>query len=239
MEKKIERKKKDEGLENRKKKSRGTKSKGLFVLRNHDKRNLITKRKKDGHSSKKLVLVLVKMISLFSATNPLLTWSPSSTPTRISYSQTLRRCCTSRTTNALSFHIPFSLTCSRLTQKPNAHTTTNLQVQGSSSDSNKEEQEEEYKVLTAVKSQYNDILIVDTPKTRMLLLDSTRNFLLIHLSFLFSFFGEGVLFLFFNVWWLIIQIMFIAFFTRMVRNGLVHIGYVCYVKLPSFLVFVI
>eukprot|EP00258_Populus_trichocarpa_P014477 XP_006368841.1 uncharacterized protein LOC7477773 isoform X1 [Populus trichocarpa] len=115
------------------------------------------------------------MISLFSATNPLLTWSPSSTPTRISYSQTLRRCCTSRTTNALSFPIPFSLTCSRLTQKPNAHTTTNLQVQGSSSDSNKEEQEEEYKVLTAVKSQYNDILIVDTPKTRMLLLDSTHN----------------------------------------------------------------
>lgn len=38
MEKKIERKKKDEGLENRKKKSRGTKSKGLFVLRNHDKK---------------------------------------------------------------------------------------------------------------------------------------------------------------------------------------------------------
>ncbi|KAG6791435.1 hypothetical protein POTOM_000554 [Populus tomentosa] len=48
-------------------------------------------------------------------------------------------------------------------------------VQGSSSDSNKVEQEEEYKVLTAVKSQYNDILIVDTPKTRMLLLDSTHN----------------------------------------------------------------
>jgi hypothetical protein len=196
MEKKVERKKKDEGLENRKKKSRGTKSKGLFVLRNHDKKkNLITKRKKEGHSSKKLVLVLVKMISLFSATNPLLTWSPSSTPTRISYSQTHRRCCTSRTTNALSFPIPFSLTCSRLTQKPNAHTTTNLQVQGSSSDSNKEEQEEEYKVLTAVKSQYNDILIVDTPKTRMLLLDSTRNFLLIHLSFLFFFFWGGGAFL--------------------------------------------
>ncbi|XP_034905582.1 uncharacterized protein [Populus alba] len=115
------------------------------------------------------------MISLFSATNPLLTWSPSSSPTRIRYSQTHRRCCTSRTTNALSFPIPFSLTCSRLTQKPNAHTTTTLQVQGSSSDSNKVEQEEEYKVLTAVKSQYNDILIVDTPKTRMLLLDSTHN----------------------------------------------------------------
>ncbi|KAJ7009281.1 polyamine aminopropyl transferase isoform X2 [Populus alba x Populus x berolinensis] len=110
-----------------------------------------------------------------SATNPLLTWSPSSSPTRIRYSQTHRRCCTSRTTNALSFPIPFSLTCSRLTLKPNAHTTTTLQVQGSSSDSNKVEQEEEYKVLTAVKSQYNDILIVDTPKTRMLLLDSTHN----------------------------------------------------------------
>ncbi|KAJ6702062.1 SAM-DEPENDENT METHYLTRANSFERASE SUPERFAMILY PROTEIN [Salix koriyanagi] len=116
------------------------------------------------------------MISLFSATNPLLTWSPSSTPARTSCSQTHRWFCTSsRTTNALSFHIPFSLTCSRLTQKPNAHATTTLQVKGSSSDSKKEEQEEEYKVLTAVKSQYNDILIVDTPKTRMLLLDSTHN----------------------------------------------------------------
>ncbi|KAG5228070.1 polyamine aminopropyl transferase [Salix suchowensis] len=116
------------------------------------------------------------MISLFSATNPLMTWSPSSTPARTSCSQTHRWFCTSsRTTNALSFHIPFSLTCSRLTQKPNAHATTTLQVKGCSSDSKKEEQEEEYKVLTAVKSQYNDILIVDTPKTRMLLLDSTHN----------------------------------------------------------------
>uniref|UniRef100_A0A6N2M937 PABS domain-containing protein n=1 Tax=Salix viminalis TaxID=40686 RepID=A0A6N2M937_SALVM len=166
-ERKLRGETKDEGLENRNEKNRGTKSKVL---------NLIAKGKKEGHSSKNLVSVPVKMISLFSATNPLLTWSPSSTPARTSCSQTHRWFCTSsRTTNALSFHIPFSLTCSRLTQKPNAHAATTLQVKGSSSDSKKEEQEEEYKVLTAMKSQYNDILIVDTPKTRMLLLDSTHN----------------------------------------------------------------
>jgi hypothetical protein len=44
MEKKVERKKKDEGLENRKKKSRGTKSKGLFVLRNHDKKKILSRK---------------------------------------------------------------------------------------------------------------------------------------------------------------------------------------------------
>ncbi|OAY54380.1 uncharacterized protein LOC110610508 [Manihot esculenta] len=38
-----------------------------------------------------------------------------------------------------------------------------------------EEEDEEYQVLTAVRSKYNDIVIVDTPKARMLLLDSTHN----------------------------------------------------------------
>ncbi|XP_022767926.1 uncharacterized protein LOC111312150 isoform X3 [Durio zibethinus] len=37
------------------------------------------------------------------------------------------------------------------------------------------EEEETFQVLTAVKSKYNDIVIVDTPKSRMLLLDSTHN----------------------------------------------------------------
>ncbi|XP_057726636.1 uncharacterized protein LOC130941992 isoform X1 [Arachis stenosperma] len=38
-----------------------------------------------------------------------------------------------------------------------------------------EEEEESYQVLSAMKSDYNDIVIVDTPKSRMLLLDSTHN----------------------------------------------------------------
>ncbi|XP_021297486.1 uncharacterized protein LOC110426565 isoform X1 [Herrania umbratica] len=36
-------------------------------------------------------------------------------------------------------------------------------------------EEETFQVLTAVKTRYNDILVVDTPKSRMLLLDSTHN----------------------------------------------------------------
>ncbi|CAK7335977.1 unnamed protein product [Dovyalis caffra] len=116
------------------------------------------------------------MTSLFSAANPL-PLAPPSTPT-ISYSQT-HQWCTCRTTNPFFFPFPYPLTYSRLTQKPNAHAT--LQGSSSSSDSNKEQQqqegeeEEEYQVLTAVRSQYNDIVIVDTPKTRMLLLDSTHH----------------------------------------------------------------
>lgn len=45
-----------------------------------------------------------------------------------------------------------------------------------SSSSNREE-EAEVEVVTAVKSSYNDILIVDTPASRLLLLDSTCKFL--------------------------------------------------------------
>nr|ACD56612.1 hypothetical protein [Gossypioides kirkii] len=36
-------------------------------------------------------------------------------------------------------------------------------------------EEENFQVLTAIHTQYNDILIVDTPQSRMLLLDSTHN----------------------------------------------------------------
>ncbi|OMO52501.1 hypothetical protein CCACVL1_29215 [Corchorus capsularis] len=38
-----------------------------------------------------------------------------------------------------------------------------------------EEEEETFQVLTALKTPYNDIVIVDTAKSRMLLLDSTHN----------------------------------------------------------------
>ncbi|KAK9937295.1 hypothetical protein M0R45_014095 [Rubus argutus] len=37
------------------------------------------------------------------------------------------------------------------------------------------EEEEEFQVLTAIRSSYNEIVIVDTPQSRMLLLDSTHN----------------------------------------------------------------
>ncbi|KAF7824444.1 putative spermidine synthase [Senna tora] len=37
-----------------------------------------------------------------------------------------------------------------------------------------DDDDESFRVLTAVKSDYNDIMIVDTPKSRMLLLDSSR-----------------------------------------------------------------
>lgn len=38
------------------------------------------------------------------------------------------------------------------------------------------EEEEEFQVLTAIRSSYNEIVIVDTLQSRMLLLDSTRMF---------------------------------------------------------------
>ncbi|CAL0326338.1 unnamed protein product [Lupinus luteus] len=38
-----------------------------------------------------------------------------------------------------------------------------------------DDEEENFQVLTAMKTSYNDILIVDTPKSRMLLLDSSYN----------------------------------------------------------------
>jgi hypothetical protein len=37
-----------------------------------------------------------------------------------------------------------------------------------------EEEEEDFQVLAALRSSFNDILIIDTPNSRMLLLDSTR-----------------------------------------------------------------
>lgn len=37
------------------------------------------------------------------------------------------------------------------------------------------QEEEEFQVLTAVRSKYNEIVIVETRQSRMLLLDSTRN----------------------------------------------------------------
>ncbi|XP_004293819.1 PREDICTED: probable spermidine synthase-like [Fragaria vesca subsp. vesca] len=57
----------------------------------------------------------------------------------------------------------------------------NRKFKTSSSTADKQEvemnknEEEEYQVLTAIRSSYNDIVIVDTAQSRMLLLDSTHN----------------------------------------------------------------
>ncbi|CAA7058551.1 unnamed protein product [Microthlaspi erraticum] len=47
--------------------------------------------------------------------------------------------------------------------------------QESSREEDKEEKEEDYWVVTAVRSRYNEIVIVDTVSSRYLLLDSTKN----------------------------------------------------------------
>ncbi|KAA8525055.1 hypothetical protein F0562_007081 [Nyssa sinensis] len=58
---------------------------------------------------------------------------------------------------------------SLLNGKPNA-------LQGPAFDlAEEDDDEQEFQVVTAVRSNYNDIVILDTPKSRMLLLDSTHN----------------------------------------------------------------
>lgn len=63
---------------------------------------------------------------------------------------------------------------------PNPHfsfspTPTSLHAQQHHQQQQPDEEEENFQVLTSVRSDYNDIMIVDTPKSRMLLLDSSRN----------------------------------------------------------------
>ena len=48
------------------------------------------------------------------------------------------------------------------------------QRQSQKQEEEEEEEEEDYQVVTAIRSQFNDILIVDSPNSRMLLLDATR-----------------------------------------------------------------
>lgn len=64
--------------------------------------------------------------------------------------------------------------------KPNIYPVSRFRKAKATTDSNnqqqqREDEEENFQVLTALRSKYNDIVIVDTPKSRMLLLDSTRN----------------------------------------------------------------
>lgn len=90
-----------------------------------------------------------------------------------------------------------------------------------------QDEQEDFQVLTAIKSEYNDILILDTPKSRLLLLDSTR---MLSLTPAFGFFLQVSCKIKSNQipsnsTFTLIQIMYIAFLIRK-RNGLVHIGYV-------------
>ncbi|GAV80101.1 hypothetical protein CFOL_v3_23563 [Cephalotus follicularis] len=59
--------------------------------------------------------------------------------------------------------------------KLNSHSNGVLNLKVSVKVKGKEEEEEEVKVVTAMRSSYNDIVIIDTPKSRLLLLDSTNN----------------------------------------------------------------
>ncbi|XP_050278531.1 uncharacterized protein LOC126720258 isoform X1 [Quercus robur] len=49
------------------------------------------------------------------------------------------------------------------------------QQQSQKQEEEEEEEEEEFQLVTAIRSQFNDILIVDSPNSRMLLLDATHN----------------------------------------------------------------
>lgn len=60
-------------------------------------------------------------------------------------------------------------------RKANATTSSSSSDQYDQRQQEEEDEEENFQVVTAVRSKYNDIVIVDTPKSRMLLLDSTYN----------------------------------------------------------------
>lgn len=79
----------------------------------------------------------------------------------------------------------------------------------------------DFKVLTSVTSNYNNIVILDTPDSRVLLLDSSS--MLSIIQFYKTKFDKITQnFSEFN--FLLVQIMCIAFFTRG-RSGRMHIGY--------------
>lgn len=98
----------------------------------------------------------------------------------------------------------------------------------SSSDQHSQQHEEEedndnndenFEVLTAIRSKFNDIVIVDTSTSRMLLLDHTSS------PFILSFVEIFTHLIYKIESLLILQIMFIAFSTRVFRNGLIVTGY--------------
>ena len=92
--------------------------------------------------------------------------------------------------NSISKQPVLSLWSSKIITKTSSSCTPKLKTQatksqaGSSSwpqhqsqkqeEEEEEEEEEEFQLVTAIRSQFNDILILDTPNSRMLLLDATR-----------------------------------------------------------------
>ena len=90
--------------------------------------------------------------------------------------------------NSISKQPVLSLWSSKIITKTSSSCTPKLKTQatksqaGSSSwpqhqsqkQEEEEEEEEEFQLVTAIRSQFNDILILDTPNSRMLLLDATR-----------------------------------------------------------------
>ena len=89
--------------------------------------------------------------------------------------------------NSISKQLVLSLWSSTsITTTPSSSCTPKLKTQATKSQAGspswpqqqdqkeEEEEEEDFQVVTAIRSQFNDILILDTPNSRMLLLDATR-----------------------------------------------------------------
>lgn len=105
-----------------------------------------------------------------------------------------------------------------------AHTRLRIQLKAALHSENEvDEEEEDFQVLSAVQSNYNRIVILDTPKSRLLLLDSCRQS-----NFIPPFRLNSFLLLYILLISRTLQIMSIACLTKTVY-GLVPIGYVIYV----------
>ena len=89
--------------------------------------------------------------------------------------------------NSISKQPVLSLWSSKIITKTSSSCTPKLKTQATKSQAGssswpqhqsqkqeEEEEEEEFQLVTAIRSQFNDILILDTPNSRMLLLDATR-----------------------------------------------------------------
>ncbi|CAK8532144.1 unnamed protein product [Lathyrus sativus] len=74
---------------------------------------------------------------------------------------------------SLTIHNPIPSTS--LSLHYHHHSIHAQQHQSQLHDDNDKEEEESFQILTSVKTDYNDIKIVDTPTSRMLLLDSSHN----------------------------------------------------------------
>ncbi|XP_061353955.1 uncharacterized protein LOC133298641 [Gastrolobium bilobum] len=85
-------------------------------------------------------------------------------------------------THSLTIHIPKPKASSTFLSthhpKPHSHfssSSSSTSVAAQQQEQQEQDEEENFQLLTALKSDYNDIMIVDTPKSRILLLDSSHN----------------------------------------------------------------